>query len=81
MADHIGDEIAAPKIKESKHGTEHECDDDVGPAAGPMRNAEDKERNDSCPKAIQTERFQAFNGVAAVEQFFEHAGAKNYQGN
>ena len=34
MADHIGDEIAAPKIKESKHGTEHERDDDVGPAAG-----------------------------------------------
>jgi hypothetical protein len=41
MADHIGDEIAAPKVKESKHGTEHERDNDIGPAAGPMRNAED----------------------------------------
>ena len=41
MADHVGYEIAPPKIEESKHGTEHERDDDVGPAAGPVRDAED----------------------------------------
>ena len=33
------------------------------------------------PKAIQTERFQAFDGVATVKQFFEHAGAENNNGN
>jgi hypothetical protein len=69
MADHVGYEIASPKIEESKHGAEHQRDDDIGPAAGPMRNTKDEERNNARPKAIQTERFQAFNGVAAVEQF------------
>ena len=52
-------------------------------AQPPVQCATPKMRSgmSSRPKAIQTERFQAFNGVAAVEQFFEHAGAKNYQGN
>ena len=77
MADHVGYEIASPKIEDSKHGTEHQRDDDVGPAARPMRNGKDEERNSSRPKAIQPERFQAFNGVAPVEQFFEHTGAQN----
>ena len=81
MADHVGDEIAPPKIEESKNGTEHQRDDDVGPAAGPMRNTKDEERNNARPKAIQTERFQAFDGVATVKQFFEHAGAENNNGS
>ena len=58
MADHVGHEIASPKIEESKHGAEHQRDDDVGPAARPMRNGEDEERNTSRPKAIQTKCFK-----------------------
>ena len=51
-------------------------------AQPPVQCATPKIRSGMIPaQAIQTERFEAFNGVAAVEQFFEHAGAKNYQGN
>ena len=42
-------------------------------------NSKDHQRDSSRPIAIETERFQTFNRVTAIEQFFEHTGAHNNQ--
>ena len=72
VADHVCDEVASPKIKERECCAEHERDDDVCPAAGPVANRKDHQRDCSRPIAVEAERLQTFNGVAAIEQFFEH---------
>ena len=42
VADHVGHKVAAPDEKEREHAAEHESDEDVGPATGPMADAEDQ---------------------------------------
>jgi hypothetical protein len=44
VPDHVGDEIFAPNVEGGQDCSCDECDQDVGPASGPMGDGEDDKR-------------------------------------
>src|SRR4029453_9292994 len=77
MGDHVRDQIASPQIEPAQDRSERERDHDVGPSSCPMANTEYDKWDRSRDVTVQPERFQAFNGVTAVKQLFNHASANN----
>ena len=66
-----------PQIEPAQDRSERERDNDVGPSSCPMANTEYDKWDRSRDVTVQPERFQAFNGVTAVKQLFNHASANN----
>jgi hypothetical protein len=54
MADHVRDQVAPPEIDEHQDCAESEGKDDVNQAIGSMPEAEDQQRDDSGPVAVQS---------------------------
>ena len=53
MRDHVGDEIAPPEVEDGENYAKNKRNEDVGPTAGPVPNAEDRKRNYDGPNSIQ----------------------------
>ena len=47
MTDHVGDEVASPEIEGGNNGAQGQGEDDVGPAVGPVGEAEDQQRDEA----------------------------------
>ena len=75
MADHVCHEVASPKIGGGQDRSEGKGDSDVGPATGPVGDGEDDEGYRGRQVTIQPKGLQAFDRVAAIEQFFDDAGS------
>src|SRR6266850_1472985 len=81
MADHVCDQVAPPEIDSGQDGAEGESENDVGPAVGPVGEAENQQRDATGPITIEANRLKSFDGVAAIEKFFDHAGAQDDKNN
>src|SRR6266446_4976490 len=81
MADHVCDQVASPEIDSGQDGAEGESENHVGPAVGPVGEGEDQQRDATCQITIEAKRLKPFDGVAAIEKFFDHAGAQDDENN
>ena len=79
MADHVRDQVASPEIDEHQDCAESEGKDDVNEPIGSMPEAEDQQRDDSGPVAVQSKQLKPFDGVAAIEKFLDHACTQDDQ--
>ncbi len=58
MADHVRDQVASPEIDEHQDCAESEGKDDVNEPIGSMPEAEDQQRDDSGPVAVQSKQLK-----------------------
>ena len=80
VRDHVGEEIAAPEIEDRQHKSGGAGKQQLRPApVSKMGERECRERHHAGDETAAGEFLQAFDAVAAEEEFFDDRGAQDEQ--